>query len=70
MTIREFEQERADLQEHFNSHRCLSGKRQFSLEHKCFQAGALDERTKEMLSLAASLELRCETGRSWRRNDL
>ncbi len=59
-SIRDWEAERASLQEHFIAHSSLNGKRLLSLEHKVFRAGALDERTKELLGLAASLVLRCE----------
>ena len=35
-------------------------KRFFSLDHQTYQAGALPERTKEMLGLVASMVLRCD----------
>lgn len=38
----------------------LELKRFFALDERCYQAGALDVKTKEMLGLAASLVLRCD----------
>jgi AhpD family alkylhydroperoxidase len=35
-------------------------KRFFNLDGKCYEAGALDGKTKEMLGLAASMVLRCD----------
>ncbi len=35
-------------------------KRFFSLDHQCYQEGALDVKTKEMMGLVASLVLRCD----------
>lgn len=32
----------------------------FALDHRCYEAGAVDTRTKEMLGLVASLVLRCD----------
>lgn len=38
----------------------LLTKRFFNLDERCYQDGALDRRTKEMLGLAASMVLRCD----------
>lgn len=38
----------------------LVTKRFFNLDERCYQDGALDRRTKEMLGLSASLVLRCD----------
>lgn len=38
----------------------LNTKRFFSLDGACYKAGALDEKTKEMLGLSASMVLRCD----------
>lgn len=38
----------------------LVTKRFFNLDDRCYQDGALDRRTKEMLGLSASLVLRCD----------
>ncbi|MEW6207552.1 MAG: carboxymuconolactone decarboxylase family protein [Acidobacteriota bacterium] len=38
----------------------LGIKRFFALDHQAYETGALDQRTKEMLGLVASLVLRCD----------
>lgn len=38
----------------------LVTKRFFNLDAKAYEAGALDEKTKELLGLAASMVLRCD----------
>lgn len=38
----------------------LTINRFFALDHRCYEAGALGSRTKEMLGLVASLVLRCD----------
>jgi AhpD family alkylhydroperoxidase len=35
-------------------------KRFFALDHQCYEPGALDAKTKELMGLAASLVLRCD----------
>ena len=35
-------------------------KRFLALDHQCYEAGALDAKTKELLGLSASLALRCD----------
>jgi AhpD family alkylhydroperoxidase len=38
----------------------LTINRFFALDHRCYEAGALGSKTKEMLGLVASLVLRCD----------
>jgi len=38
----------------------LTINRFFALDHRCYEAGALGTKTKEMLGLVASLVLRCD----------
>ena len=38
----------------------LGIKRFYALDHQAYESGALDQRTKEMLGLVASLVLRCD----------
>ena len=59
------------LKEEFNDYRARMNdrimeqdnrvlKRFFSLDNQCYQEGALDRKTKEMLGLVASMVLRCD----------
>jgi len=60
LTIDEWEEERERLNAMVLAAGNLGIKRFFSLDHRAYQAGALDTRTKEMLGLVASLVLRCD----------
>lgn len=60
MSILDFTDERAGLQQRFVDNSSLLGKRLLALETRTFEAGVLDCKQKEMLGLMASLVLRCE----------
>jgi AhpD family alkylhydroperoxidase len=51
---------RAEMNERLIDSNHLGIKRFLALDTQAYQDGALDERTKEMLGLAASLVLRCD----------
>ena len=57
--INEFNQYREKMNERILDIDHLGIKRFFNLDTKAYQDGALDEKTKEMLGLAASMVLRC-----------
>lgn len=56
----EFRKYRAQMNDRILSTENKLIKRFFSLDHQCYQEGALDKKTKEMLGLVASLVLRCD----------
>jgi AhpD family alkylhydroperoxidase len=58
--FKEFEAERARLQELTLDKANLDIKRFFSLDSQVYRDGALPPKTKEMLGLVASLVLRCD----------
>lgn len=59
-TVKQFQQERAELNEIVMQHADLAIKRFFSLDTQTYHEGALDRPTKELLGLVASLVLRCD----------
>jgi len=58
--VNEFQKEREKLNELILSKDNLNIKRFFGLDTAVYRDGALDEKTKEMLGLVASLVLRCD----------
>lgn len=56
----EFRSERERLNEIVLEHGGLTIKRFFNLDTQAYKDGALDEKTKELLGLVASLVLRCD----------
>jgi ribonuclease HI len=56
----QFERERARLQERLQERGNRNLKRFLSVDHACYQDGALNAGTKELLGLVASLVLRCD----------
>lgn len=58
--VKKFQEEREQLNEIILSGDDLNIKRFFALDTAVYRAGALDEKTKEMLGLSASLVLRCD----------
>lgn len=58
--VDDFQKFRAELNEEILNCGHLGIKRFFSLDHQAYEKGALDERTKELLGLVASLVLRCD----------
>lgn len=58
-SIHEFRAERTAGNERVFSHDHLGIKRFFRLDTAAYEAGALDEKTKELLGLVASTVLRC-----------
>ena len=60
MTRKEFDTERARLNQLVLDNCNLNVKRFFALDHACYQDGALDAKTKDLLGLVASLVLRCD----------
>ena len=59
-TVAEFRSEREALNQMVLAGASLEVKRFLSLDSQAYRAGALPERTKEMLGLVASLVLRCD----------
>jgi AhpD family alkylhydroperoxidase len=59
-TFKDFEAERAQLQELTLDKANLDIKRFFSLDSQVYRDGTLPPKTKEMLGLVASLVLRCD----------
>lgn len=57
---KEFSERRAHLNEIVMRYAGLNTKRFFNLDTQIYKAGALPEKTKEMLGLVASLVLRCD----------
>ena len=58
--VQEFEAYRAEMNEKILGAGHLGIKRFFNLDTVCYQDGALDARTKELLGLVASCVLRCD----------
>jgi len=59
-SLAEFDAFRSRMNERINAAGNLTINRFFNLDHRAYEAGALDVRTKEMLGLVASLVLRCD----------
>jgi AhpD family alkylhydroperoxidase len=59
-SIREFNEYRRRMNERILSSGNLGLKRFWALDSRAYEAGALDERTKELLGLATSTVLRCD----------
>jgi ribonuclease HI len=57
--IKEFNEFREKMNEILLNKGNLGIKRFFALDTKCYQQGALSQKTKELLGLVASLVLRC-----------
>jgi AhpD family alkylhydroperoxidase len=58
--VQKFKEERERLNKIVLSRENLDIKRFFALDSAVYRKGALDEKTKELLGLAASLVLRCD----------
>lgn len=58
--IKQYWEERADLNDLVLKNAGKVTKRFFSLDHQTYQEGALPVKTKELLGLVASLVLRCD----------
>ena len=58
--LQEFNEYRRRMNERILSSGNLGLKRFWALDSRAYEAGALDERTKELLGLATSTVLRCE----------
>lgn len=58
--IEEFNAYREKMNERILAQNNKVLKRFFSLDNQTYQAGALDEKTKELLGLVASMVLRCD----------
>lgn len=58
--LKQFWQERGELNDLVLKDAGLTTKRFFSLDHQAYQPGALNVQTKELLGLVASLVLRCD----------
>lgn len=58
--LEDFQKTRAELNEEILGCGHLGMKRFFALDHQAYEAGALSEKTKELLGLVASMVLRCE----------
>ena len=58
--VAEFRERRESLNEATLEGGTLLTKRFFNMDTRCYEAGAIDAKTKEMLGLAASLVLRCD----------
>jgi AhpD family alkylhydroperoxidase len=56
----EFVKSRQKMNERILEQGTLEIKRFFALDAKTYEAGALDEKTKELLGLAVSMVLRCD----------
>jgi len=59
-TLQEFNEYRKRMNERILSGGNLGLKRFWALDSRAYEAGALDERTKELLGLATSTVLRCD----------
>jgi ribonuclease HI len=59
-SLDDFQKFRADLNEEILNCGHLGMKRFFALDHQCYEAGALNGKTKELLGLVASTVLRCD----------
>jgi AhpD family alkylhydroperoxidase len=58
--VKEFSDYRKKMNERLMSEDNKVLKRFFSLDNQTYKAGALDEKTKELLGLVASMVLRCD----------
>ena len=58
--VKEFNEYRKKMNERLMSQDNKVLKRFFSLDNQTYKAGALDEKTKELLGLVASMVLRCD----------
>jgi len=58
--LAEFRAYRERMNERILENATLTTKRFFNLDTRCYEDGALDARTKEMLGLSASMVLRCD----------
>lgn len=58
--VEEFNEYRKKMNERLMSQDNKVLKRFFSLDNQTYQSGALDEKTKELLGLVASMVLRCD----------
>ncbi|MEZ6164776.1 MAG: carboxymuconolactone decarboxylase family protein [Phycisphaerales bacterium] len=56
----EYQAFRSELNERILARGTTITKRFFTLDTKTYEAGALDEKTKELLGLSASMVLRCD----------
>jgi len=59
-TLREFDEYRRRMNERILGSGNLGIRRFFALDSRAYEAGALDEKTKELLGLATSTVLRCD----------
>lgn len=59
-SMEEFHKFRREMNEEILGSGHLGMKRFFALDHQCYQEGALDAKTKELLGLVASTVLRCD----------
>jgi len=59
-TLREFDEYRRRMNERILGSGNLGIRRFFALDSRAYEAGALDEKTKELLGLATSAVLRCD----------
>jgi len=59
-TLREFNEYRRRMNERILASGNLEIKRFWALDGRAYEAGALDERTKELLGLATSMVLKCD----------
>lgn len=59
-SLAEFDAFRSRMNEIILNAGNLTINRFFALDHRCYEAGALGSKTKEMLGLVASLVLRCD----------
>lgn len=60
MSQKEFNDYRSKMNERILATDNKMIKRFFSLDNQCYQEGALDKKTKELLGLVASMVLRCD----------
>jgi AhpD family alkylhydroperoxidase len=58
--LKEFNEYRHRMNERILSSDNLEMKRFWALDNRAYEPGALDERTKELLGLAASMVLKCD----------
>ncbi|MHA2171663.1 MAG: carboxymuconolactone decarboxylase family protein [Candidatus Kariarchaeaceae archaeon] len=59
-SLDEFKSFRQKMNDKIHSSGTLTTRRFFTLDGKAYEAGALSEKTKELLGLAASMVLRCD----------
>lgn len=58
--VEDFRRYRERMNERIHAEGTLVTKRFFNLDERCYEDGALDRGTKELLGLSASLVLRCD----------